>query len=50
MDYEARVARVDEGLCRGCGICAMVCPNGATQMRAFDKRALMAVVDAALAS
>jgi len=50
MDYEARVARVDEGLCRGCGICAMVCPNGATQMRAFDKKALMAVVDAALAS
>ncbi|MCS7286329.1 MAG: FAD-dependent oxidoreductase [Anaerolineae bacterium] len=50
MDYEVRVARVQEELCRGCGICAMVCPNGATQMRAFDKRALMAVVDAALAS
>ncbi|HDN79407.1 MAG TPA: CoB--CoM heterodisulfide reductase iron-sulfur subunit A family protein, partial [Chloroflexi bacterium] len=49
IDEEKRIAVVLTHLCRGCGTCAMVCPNGATQMRAFDNRALLAVVDAALA-
>jgi heterodisulfide reductase subunit A len=47
MDYESRVARVMDVLCQGCGNCAVVCPNKATQQKAFEPRQLMAMIDAA---
>ncbi|MFB0537189.1 MAG: 4Fe-4S binding protein, partial [Anaerolineae bacterium] len=48
MDDVARIARVVEVLCRGCGLCVTVCPNGASQQRTFGARQIMAMLDAVL--
>jgi heterodisulfide reductase subunit A len=48
MDEEARIARVVEVLCRGCGLCVTICPNGASQQRTFGARQIMAMLEAAL--
>jgi len=48
IDEETHLARVNEALCRGCGACAATCPNGASQQKSFEKKQIMAMIDAAL--
>jgi heterodisulfide reductase subunit A-like polyferredoxin len=47
VDEETRTARVLEVLCQGCGACAVACPSGATQQKGFEKRQILAMLDAA---
>ena len=54
--YEARAldevsgkARVLEDLCKGCGICVVSCPNGASQQRNFERSLVMDVLDEVIA-
>jgi heterodisulfide reductase subunit A-like polyferredoxin len=39
-------AEVIEFLCQGCGVCAMVCPNKATQQVGYAVRRVYEMVDA----
>jgi heterodisulfide reductase subunit A-like polyferredoxin len=48
MDEEIWKAEVMEDLCRGCSSCVVVCRNGASQQRNFEKATVMAMVDAAV--
>jgi heterodisulfide reductase subunit A-like polyferredoxin len=47
MDYDARVAQVDYALCKGCGVCAVVCPNKATLQKAFEHKQLLSALEMA---
>jgi len=50
MNVERHAAEVRAAFCAGCGTCAMVCPNGASQQRLFETPAVLQVIDAALDS
>jgi heterodisulfide reductase subunit A len=45
IDLEENIAQVHYDLCHGCGTCAAVCPNGATQQVGFDTGQIMAMAD-----
>ena len=45
--YE-RVAKVIDVLCKGCGVCAVVCPNKATAQVAFEPKQMLTAIDALL--
>jgi heterodisulfide reductase subunit A len=45
MDYDDKIARVDEALCEGCGTCAMVCANKASQHRVFEHKGMLKTID-----
>jgi len=45
---EDKVARVNEALCQGCGACVSACLNGASQQNTFEKKQIMAMLDAAV--
>jgi heterodisulfide reductase subunit A len=42
------VARVNDGLCKGCGKCASLCCNRSISLRHFTTPQIMAMVEAAL--
>ncbi len=45
---EEDVIEIDELACQGCGSCAAICPNGASVVRGYGDRQVMAMLDAAL--
>lgn len=47
VDPKTKTARVNETLCKGCGACAVNCPSGAMQLKNFDAKQLMDVIDEA---
>ncbi len=49
VDEEESRVMVDELMCQGCGSCAAVCRNSASELRGFGNRQVMAAIDAALA-
>ena len=48
LDDEGQVAKVGHALCRGCGACAVACPSGTSWQRGFEKRQVLAMVEAML--
>lgn len=45
LDEEEKIARVDETLCEGCGTCAMVCSNKASQHKVFEHKGMLKTID-----
>jgi heterodisulfide reductase subunit A len=45
-----RKARIIEAACKGCGVCAGACPNGAVIARGFTDEMILAQIDEALAA
>lgn len=45
LDEEEKIARVDETLCEGCGTCAMVCANKASQHKVFEHKSMLKTID-----
>ena len=45
---EEDIIEVDVLACQGCGSCAAICPNGASVVRGYGDRQVMAMLDAAL--
>jgi heterodisulfide reductase subunit A len=41
---EKDIARVNEGLCKGCGLCAASCPERAISMTEFTNELLMEAI------
>jgi heterodisulfide reductase subunit A len=39
---------VDQAACQGCGMCAVACPNSASEVRGMSEGQTMAIIDAAL--
>jgi heterodisulfide reductase subunit A len=50
VDEESEQVLVDELMCQGCGTCATVCRNSASQLRGFGGRQMLEAIDAALAA
>jgi heterodisulfide reductase subunit A len=40
-----RTARVNEGLCMGCGTCVAVCPSKSADLEGFTEEQIYAMVD-----
>lgn len=49
VDEESEQVMVDELMCQGCGSCATVCRNSASQLRGYRGQQVMEAIDAALA-
>jgi heterodisulfide reductase subunit A len=47
LEAGMRVAEVIEVLCQGCGACVVACPNKASQLKGFEIRQELALIDAA---
>ena len=45
LDEEKKIAKVDETLCEGCGTCAMVCANKASQHKLFEHKSMLKTID-----
>ena len=45
VDPKKRVAVVNEAVCEACGACAATCPSGAIQLRNFNRRQLIDMID-----
>ncbi len=43
-DPEGESVRVNEILCRGCGLCAVLCPSGAIRMGHYDRQQVTAEI------
>jgi len=41
-----QVAQINEGLCKGCGVCATACPGKVINLRGFSDQALLAQMNA----
>ena len=48
LNSEEKVAVVVATLCQGCGVCTMVCPNGAATLKAFNRKQIYSMIDAAI--
>jgi heterodisulfide reductase subunit A len=42
------VSRINETLCKGCGVCVAACPSGAIKGKHFTVEELMAEIEGAL--
>ena len=40
------VARVNEGICKGCGTCAAACRSQSARLRGFEGKQILAEIDA----
>ncbi len=45
VDPKKKVAVVNEAVCEACGACAATCPSGAIQLKNFNRRQLMDMID-----
>ena len=50
FNEEARVAEVNQLLCKGCGVCAVTCPSEVPILRGFNNNQLYAQINSALAA
>jgi len=48
FDEEKKVCRVNEALCKGCGVCVAACPSGAIAGRHFTTEQIMAEIEGVL--
>lgn len=45
LSQEEKIALVDDLLCEGCGTCAMVCANKATQHKLYEHKSMLRMID-----
>ena len=45
IDIEQKIAKVDDVLCEGCGTCAMVCANKASQHKLYEHKGMLKTID-----
>jgi len=47
VNPRTKIAEVNEAICKGCGACAVNCPSKAMQLKNFDPKQIMDVIDEA---
>lgn len=47
VEIVERKANVNEALCTGCGVCAAACPTAAMQIKHFEDKQILAMIEAA---
>ncbi|HXX59068.1 MAG TPA: CoB--CoM heterodisulfide reductase iron-sulfur subunit A family protein [Dehalococcoidales bacterium] len=47
INPKKKIAVVNEAVCKGCGACAATCPSKAVQLKNFDEKQLLDVIDEA---
>ena len=47
VNSKTKLAVVNEAVCKGCGACAATCPSKAIQLKNFDEKQLLDVIDEA---
>lgn len=45
IDIDEKIAKVDDVLCEGCGTCAMVCANKASQHKFYEHKGMLKTID-----